>query len=97
MLSDNYEGIIEMFIKRTNKVEEILARVEGPSMFAKEHDSRFLPGISKEDSSTCDQVELIIGERMKRLKGVRDYQPHDIDMSHMQDALNREPQFPGGL
>jgi hypothetical protein len=96
MISDNYEGIIEKRIRRTSYIDSILSRQEGISLWTT-HDSKYLPGISKEDSSTSDAIEEVIGERTRRLKEVRDYQPQDIDQSHMQDVLDREPQFPGGI
>lgn len=95
MLSDNYEGIIEKRIRRTSYIDDILSRQEGISLWTT-RDTRFLPSVSQEDSSTSEQAETILGERIRRLKDVRDYQPHDIDMSHMQDVMDREPQFPHG-
>ena len=96
MISDVYEGIIEKKVRRTSYIDEILSRQEGISLWTT-HDSKYLPGIAKEDSSTSEQIEEVIGERTKRLREVRDYQPQDIDTSHMQDVIDREPQFPGGL
>jgi hypothetical protein len=100
MISDVYEGIVEKKIRRTGYIDEVLARMEKGSfsLIAHEHmGHRFLQDVSKEDSSTSEQSEEIIGERVKRLKEVRDYQPSGIDQSHMQDVLDREPQFPGGF
>jgi hypothetical protein len=100
MISDNYEGIIEKRIQRTQYIEAILARLEnGPAslLFAEQIGHRFITDLPKEDSSTHPYIETVIGERSKRLKEVRDYQPQDIDQSHMRDVLEREPQFPGGF
>jgi hypothetical protein len=100
MISDVYEGIIEKKVRRTGYIDEVLARMEKGtfSLIAKEHIGfRFLQDVSKEDSSTSESAELILGERVQRLKEVRDYQPGDIDQSHMQDVLDREPVFPGGI
>lgn len=96
MISDQYEGIIEKRVRRTNYIDGILSRQEGISLWTT-RDSRFLQEVSKEDSSTSEQAELIIGERATRLREVRDMQPQDIDYSHLSEVMDREPQFPGGL
>lgn len=96
MISDQYEGIIEKRVRRTSYIDDLLSRQEGVSLWTT-RDTRFLPAVSKEDSSTSDVIEEILGERATRLKEVRDKQPQDIDYSHLQDVMDREPQFPGGI
>jgi hypothetical protein len=48
----------------------------------------------KEESSTSDEAEEILGETRTKLKGYDVRQPRLPD-SHIGPALEREPQFPG--
>jgi hypothetical protein len=103
LITNDFDKMIEKRLVKMPQVERIwsLADRKGSSMFARfeneverianKHGSLIARDRTKEESSTSEQAEEILGETMDRLGGYGDRAPRGDYGDHMNDVFDREP------
>jgi hypothetical protein len=101
LITDQYDKwFTERKSMKMSEVDRLLAMTEdhfGVSLVAETRMEEMLKKWGekkKEESSTSDEVEEMLGETKTHFKSYDERQPRLPD-SHIGPALEREPQFPG--
>jgi hypothetical protein len=101
LFTDNYDQmILKRRVQQMAEVDRLLSMTEthyGLSLIGETRIEEMLSKLGekkKEESSTSDEAEEILGETATKLKSYDVRQPRLPD-SHLGPALDREPQFPG--
>jgi hypothetical protein len=106
LITNDFDKMIEKRLVKMPQVERIWSLVDrkGGSLFmrydreveiiANKHGSPIARDRTKEESSTSEQAEEILGETIDRLGGYGDRAPRGDYGDHMNDVFAREPTMP---